>query len=49
MRAMLTNPEMMRAIMTPENINAAMGMMGPNGGMGGPGGMGAMGGQPGSM
>ena len=41
MRAMLTNPEMMRAIMTPENINSAMGMM--QGG-GGAGGMGAMGG-----
>ena len=37
MRAVLTNPDMMRQMMTPENLNAAMGMMG---GMGGaPGGM----------
>ena len=39
MRAMLTNPDMMRSMMTPENLNAAMGMMG-SGGMGGMGGMG---------
>jgi len=42
---MLTNPQMMQSMMTPENMNAAMGMM--QGG-GGPG-MGAMGGMPGSM
>ncbi len=34
--------------MTPENLNAAMSMMGP-GGMGGMGGMGSLGGQPGSF
>jgi len=27
LRAMLTNPQMMQAMMTPENMNAAMGMM----------------------
>ena len=41
MIAMLTNPAMMQQMMTPENLNAAMGMMGS--GAGGPG-MGAMGG-----
>ena len=45
MRAILTNPDMMREIMTPQNMAAAMGMMQG----GGPGGMGAMGGMPGSM
>jgi ubiquilin len=45
MRAILTNPDMMREIMTPQNMQAAMGMMQG----GGPGGMGAMGGMPGSM
>jgi hypothetical protein len=45
MRAILTNPDMMREIMTPQNMTAAMGMMN----QGGPGGMGAMGGMPGSM
>lgn len=55
MRAILSNPEMMRSMMTPENLNAAMSMMGGSGGMGGMGGMGAMGGlgalggQPGSF
>jgi len=43
---MLTNPEMMRNMMTPSNIEAAMGMMG---GQGGPPGMGAMGGMPPGM
>ena len=33
-------------MMTPENIQAAMNLMGPGGGMGGPG---AMGGQPGTF
>ena len=52
MRAMLTNPDLMRSMMTPENINAAMGMMGGAGGgmppgFGGMGGMGGMGGFPG--
>jgi hypothetical protein len=52
MRAMLTNPDLMRSMMTPENINAAMGMMGGAGGgmppgLGGFGGMGGMGGFPG--
>lgn len=41
---------MMRSMMTPENINAAMSMMGGMGGMGamggGMGGMGGLGGQP---
>lgn len=51
---MLGNPEMMRNMMTPENLNAAMSMMGGSGGampgMGGmPGGMGGMGGMPGGM
>ena len=48
MRAILTNPDMMRSMMTPENINAAMSLMGPGGagGMGGFGGMGPMGGMP---
>jgi hypothetical protein len=46
MRAMLTNPEMMRNMMTPENMQAAMGMMG-QGGAGGMPGMGGMGGMPG--
>jgi len=41
MRAMLTNPDLMRSMMTPENISAAMGMMGGQGGM--PPGMGGMG------
>jgi hypothetical protein len=27
MRAVLTNPQMMQQMMTPENMNAAMGMM----------------------
>lgn len=45
MRAMLTNPEMMRNIMTPQNMNAAMQMMQNNPGMG----MNSMGGMPGSM
>jgi hypothetical protein len=58
MRAMLTNPDLMRNMMTPENINAAMGMMGGQGGMppgmggGMPPGMGgfpAMGGMPPGM
>jgi hypothetical protein len=48
---MLTNPDLMRSMMTPENISAAMGMMGGQGGMppgmGGIGGMGGMGGFPG--
>ena len=43
MRAILSNPDMMRQMMTPQNMNAAMSMMG-NGGMGGMGGMGSMGG-----
>ena len=51
MRAMLTNPDLMRSMMTPENISAAMGMMGGLGGMppgmGSMGGMGGMGGFPG--
>ena len=52
MRAMLTNPDLMRSMMTPENISAAMGMMGGQGGMppgmgGMPPGMGGMGGFPG--
>ena len=46
MRAILTNPQMMQQMMSPENLNAAMSMMG--GGAGGPA-MGAMGGMPGSM
>lgn len=51
MRALLSNPDMMRNMMTPENINAAMNLMGPGGmgSMGGMGGMGAMGGAPGSF
>jgi hypothetical protein len=51
MRAMLSNPELLRSMMSPENLNAAMAMMGPGGmgGMGGMSGMGAMGGQPGSF
>jgi hypothetical protein len=48
---MLTNPDLMRSMMTPENISAAMGMMGGLGGMppgmGSMGGMGGMGGFPG--
>ena len=40
---------MMRMMMSPENMNAAMSMMGGAGGMGGMGGLGAMGGQPGSF
>lgn len=43
MRAMLSNPELIRSMMTPENLNAAMSMMGGMGGMGGLGGMGGMG------
>lgn len=50
MRAVLTNPAMMQQMMTPENMQAAMGMMGGAGGMGGMppgmGGMGGMGGMP---
>lgn len=50
-RAMLSNPDMMRQMMTPENMQAAMGMMGGQGGM--PPGMGAgmpgMGGMPPGM
>jgi hypothetical protein len=52
MRTLITNPDMMRTMMTPENINAAMNLMGPGGagaGLGGLGGMGAMGGMPGSF
>lgn len=52
MRAILSNPDMIRSMMTPENLQAAMSMMGGAGGMGGfggMGGMGAMGGQPGSF
>ena len=54
MRAVLTNPDMMRQMMTPENLNAAMGMMGGQGGAGGmppgmAGMMGGMGGAPGGM
>lgn len=45
MRAILTNPDMMREIMNPTNLNAAMQMM-QGGGMGG---MGSMGGMPGSF
>ena len=46
MRAMFQNPDMLRNMMTPENIQAAMNLMGPGGmgGMGGLGGMGGMGG-----
>lgn len=47
MRALLSNPDMMRSMMTPENMNAAMSMMGPGGGLGG--GLGSMGGMPGSF
>jgi ubiquilin len=43
MRAVLSNPDMLRNMMTPENMNAAMQMMG-SGGMGGMGGLGGMGG-----
>jgi len=39
----MSNPDFMRNMMTPENLNAAMSMMG-SGGMGGLGGMGTMGG-----
>ncbi len=39
LREMLANPDFMRTMMTPENIQAAMGLMGPGGGLGG---MGAM-------
>jgi len=46
MRAILTNPDMMRNLMTPENLNAAMSLMQGGGGMGG---MGALGGMPGSF
>ena len=54
MRAMFQNPDVIRNMMTPENIQAAMNMMGGPGGMGagglgGMGGMGAMGGLPGSF
>jgi hypothetical protein len=49
MRAVLTNPDMMRQMMTPENLNAAMSMMGGMGGMGGMGAMGGMGGMGGGM
>ncbi len=44
LRAVLSNPEMMRSMMTPENMQRAMGMMGGMGGMGGmpPGMMGGM-------
>ena len=51
MRAVLTNPDMMRQMMTPENLNAAMSMMGGQGGMGGmpPGMAGMMGGMGGGM
>lgn len=45
-RAMLNNPALMRAAMTPENLAAAQQMMQGGAGVGG---MGAMGGQPGSM
>lgn len=44
---MLSNPEMLRAMMTPENLNASMQMMQGSGG--GFGGLGALGGQPGSF
>ena len=43
---MLTNPQIMQQMMTPENIAAAQAMM-QGGGLGN--GMGAMGGMPGSM
>lgn len=47
---MLSNPDMMRGMMTPENINAAMSMMGGQGGLGaGMSGLGSMGGMPGSF
>lgn len=40
----------MRSMMTPENINAAMNLMGGgNSALGGGGGLGAMGGSPGSF
>jgi hypothetical protein len=48
LREVLSNPDMMRNMMTPENMNAAMNMMG-NGGMGGMGGMGGFGGMGGGM
>lgn len=45
LRDALSNPDFMRNMMTPENLNAAMTMMGGQGGMGGMGGgMGGMGG-----
>ena len=43
---MMTNPEVMRSMLTPENMSAAMSMMG-NSGMGGMGGMPGMGGMQG--
>lgn len=46
MRAMFSNPDMMRNMMTPENIQAAMNMMQGSNGMGG---LGAMGGAPGTF
>lgn len=50
MRAMLSNPDMLRQVMNPQAINAAMQMMqGGGGGLGGLGGLGSMGGQPGSF
>ncbi len=48
MQAMLQNPDMMRNMMTPENIQAAMNLMGgSNPSLGG--GLGAMGGAPGTF
>ena len=46
MQALFSNPELLRNMMSPENIQAAMRLMGPGGGGAG---MGSMGGMPGSF